>query len=134
MSGLETTIPGMKGKSTTIPFSIKLIAGLKNVGSASNRLEKRVSWYFSHEYVVTNFHKELSAKSLFQIYHKRGTMDKFIKEATFQADTLRLRLFKVAGNLVHIGRSLLLRMSSSHVYQDFFYQLLDKIQQLSWQG
>nr|WP_258956685.1 transposase [Enterococcus malodoratus] len=46
---------------------------------------------------------------------------------------MRLRLFKVAGKLVRSGRRLLLRMSSSHVYQDLFYQLLDKIQQLSWQ-
>lgn len=132
---------------------------------------------FSHECVVTNFHEELSAKTIFQIYHKRGTMENFIKEAkngfyfdktdsssflenharmmvsllaynlvnfmkticlpekeaTFQVDTLRLRLFKVAGKLVRSGRRLLLRMSSSHVYQDLFYQLLDKIQQLSWQ-
>ena len=55
------------------------------------------------------------------------------KEATFQVDPLRLRLFKVAGKLVRSGRRLLLRMSSSQVYQDLFYQLLDKIQQLSWQ-
>ncbi|MGB4945573.1 MAG: transposase [Trichococcus flocculiformis] len=55
------------------------------------------------------------------------------KEATFQVDPLRLRLFKVAGKLVRSGRRLLLRMSSSQVYQDLFYQLLDKIQQHSWQ-
>lgn len=36
---------------------------------------------FSHEYVVTNFHEEPSVKTIFQFYHKRGTMENFIKEA-----------------------------------------------------
>lgn len=97
---------------------------------------------FRHEYVVTNCSEELSARTMFQLYHNRGTMENFIKEAKngfyfdktdsssflenharmmvsllaynlinfmksiclppkeagFQVDTLRLRLFKVAGN------------------------------------
>lgn len=131
---------------------------------------------FRHEYLVTNLTQTFSAKTMFQLYHKRGTMENFIKEAkngfffdktdsssflenqarmmvsllaynlvqflktlclpakeaAFQVDTLRLRLFKVAGKLVHSGRRLFLKMSSSHVYQDLFYQLLAKIQQLCW--
>lgn len=113
---------------------------------------------------------------MFHLYHKRGTMENFIKEAkngfyldktdsssflenharmmvsllaynlvnfmkticlpakeaTFQVNTLRLRLFKVAGKLVRSGRKLFLKTSSSHVYQNLFYHLLDKIQQLCW--
>lgn len=131
---------------------------------------------FRHEYLVTNLSESLSAKTMFKLYHKRGTMENYIKEAkngfyldktdstnflenharmmisllaynlinfmkttclpakeaTFQVDTLRLRLFKVAGKLVRSGRKLFLKTSSSHVYQDLFYYLLDKIQQLSW--
>ncbi len=55
-----------------------------------------------------------------------------MKEAAFQVDTLRLRFFKVAGKLVHSGRKWFLKTISSHVYQNMFYYLLEKIQQLSW--
>ncbi len=54
------------------------------------------------------------------------------KEATLQIDTLRLHLFKVAGKLVRSSRRLLLKLSTTHVFQDSFYQLLEKIQQLCW--
>ena len=131
---------------------------------------------FRHEYLVTNFSENHSAQTMFHLYHKRGTMENFIKEAkngfyldktdsssflenharmmvsllaynlvnfikticlpakeaAFQVDTLRLRLFKVAGKLVRSGRKLFLKTSSSHVYQNLFYHLLDKIQQLCW--
>jgi hypothetical protein len=54
------------------------------------------------------------------------------KEATFQVDTLRFRLFKLAGKLVHSSRKIFLKLSTSHVYQKLFYYLLQKIQQLAW--
>lgn len=38
-------------------------------------------------------------------------------EAVFQVDTLRLRLFKVAGKLIQSGRRMFLKLSSAHVYQ-----------------
>ncbi|UJF16043.1 IS1380 family transposase [Jeotgalibaca sp. MA1X17-3] len=131
---------------------------------------------FRHEYIVTNLSENISTQMIFQLYHKRGTMENYIKEAkngfyldktdsphflenharmlvsllaynlvnfmktlclpakeaAFQVDSLRLRLFKVAGKLVRSGRKLFLKTSSSHVYQDLFYHLLDKIQQLCW--
>jgi len=131
---------------------------------------------FHHEYLITNFSENYSAKLMFKLYHKRGTMENYIKEAkngfyldktdsssflenharlmvsllaynlvnfmktvclpakeaAFQVDTLRLRLFKVAGKLVKSGRKMFLRTSSSHVFQNLFYYLLDKIQQLCW--
>lgn len=127
---------------------------------------------FRHEYLVTNFSHNHSPQVIFSIYHKRGTMENYIKEAkngfyfdktdsstflenharmmvsllaynlvnfmkticlpvkeaAFQVDTLRLRLFKVAGKLVRSGRKLFLKTSSSHVYQNLFYYLLEKIQ------
>ena len=131
---------------------------------------------FRHEYVITNLSRTHSAEMIFRLYHKRGTMENFIKEAkngfyfdktdsssflenharmlgsplaynlvnfiktlclpakeaTFQVDTLRLRLFKVAGKVTRSGRNLFLKLSSSHVYQNLFYYLMDKIQQLCW--
>ena len=41
--------------------------------------------------------------------------------ASMQVDTIRLRLFKVAGKLIRTGRRLLLKLSSYHVYQELFY-------------
>lgn len=131
---------------------------------------------FKHEYIITNCSETLSSKALFKIYHNRGRMENFIKEAkngfyfdktdspnflenharmmvsllaynlvnfmkticlskteaVLLVDTLRLRLFKVAGKLVRSSRRLFLKLSSSHVYQDLFYHLLEKIQQLCW--
>ncbi|MCA9765306.1 MAG: IS1380 family transposase [Carnobacterium sp.] len=131
---------------------------------------------FKHEYLITNCTENLSSKALFKIYHNRGRMENFIKEAkngfhfdktdspnflenharmmvsllaynlvnfmkticlppkeaVLLVDTLRLRLFKVAGKLVRSSRKLFLKLSSSHVYQDMFYHLLEKIQQLRW--
>ena len=49
-----------------------------------------------------------------------------------QVDTIRLRLFKVAGKLIRTGRRLLLKLSSHHVHQELFYQVLGNIQQLCW--
>ena len=52
--------------------------------------------------------------------------------ASMQVDTIRLRLLKVAGKLVRTGRRLLLKLSSHHVHQELFYQVLGNIQQLCW--
>lgn len=52
--------------------------------------------------------------------------------AIMQVDTIRLRLFKFAGKLIRTGRRLLLKLSSYHVYQELFYQVLGNIQQLCW--
>ncbi|EIM05006.1 transposase, partial [Planococcus antarcticus DSM 14505] len=40
------------------------------------------------------------------------------------------RLVKVASKLVKSGRSLYFKLSSSFVYQDFFWKILARIQQL----
>lgn len=52
--------------------------------------------------------------------------------ANMQVDTIRLKLFKVAGKLIRTGRRLLLKLSSYHVHQGLFYQVLGNIQQLCW--
>lgn len=54
------------------------------------------------------------------------------QHASVRVGTLRLWLFKIAGKLVRSGRKLYLKLSSSHVYQKLFYQVLAKIQQLHW--
>ena len=49
---------------------------------------------------------------------------------TMQIDTIRTRLIKVAGRLVKSGRSLYFKLSSSFVYQKFFWNVLERIQRL----
>lgn len=47
-----------------------------------------------------------------------------------QINTIRLRLFKVAGKLVSTARKMHLKLSSSHVYQAEFYAVFRRIQRI----
>ncbi|XJS10895.1 IS1380 family transposase [Aerococcaceae bacterium WGS1372] len=47
-----------------------------------------------------------------------------------QVNTIRLRLFKVAGKLVTTARQIYLKLSSSHVYQREFYAVFRQIQRI----
>ncbi|MDN6345547.1 MAG: IS1380 family transposase [Tetragenococcus koreensis] len=47
-----------------------------------------------------------------------------------QVNTIRLRLFKVAGKLVSTARRIYLKLSSSHVYQAEFYAVFRRIQRI----
>lgn len=47
-----------------------------------------------------------------------------------QINTIRLRLFKIAGKLVKTARQMYLKLSSSHVYQAEFYAVFRRIQEI----
>ncbi|MFV8240744.1 IS1380 family transposase [Aerococcus viridans] len=49
-----------------------------------------------------------------------------------QINTIRLRLFKVAGKLVNTARRMYLKLSSSHVYQAEFYAVFRRIQRIRY--
>lgn len=49
-----------------------------------------------------------------------------------QIQTIRTRLIKVASKLVKSGRSLYFKMSSSFVYERFFWDVLNRVQQLKF--
>lgn len=51
---------------------------------------------------------------------------------TLQIDTIRLRLFKVAGKLVNTARRIYMKLSSSHVYQTEFYDVFHRIQRIRY--
>lgn len=51
-------------------------------------------------------------------------------QKTMQIDTIRTRIIKVASRLVKSGRSLCFKLSSSFVYQKFFWNVLEQIQRL----
>ena len=52
------------------------------------------------------------------------------KSKGLQVDTIRFRLFKVAGKLVNTARQMYLKLSISHVYQREFYAVFRKIQRI----
>lgn len=51
-------------------------------------------------------------------------------QKTMQIETIRTRIIKVACRLVKSGRSLYFKLSSSFVYQEFFWKVLRRVQQL----
>ncbi|MDF2910770.1 MAG: family transposase [Sporolactobacillus laevolacticus] len=52
------------------------------------------------------------------------------KQKGMQIETIRTRLVKVASKLVRSGRSFYFKLSSSFVYQAFFWKVLNRIQEL----
>ncbi|MBW8349663.1 IS1380 family transposase [Bacillus sp. IITD106] len=52
------------------------------------------------------------------------------KQKTMQIETIRTRLIKVASRLVKSGRSLYFKLSSSFVYQQFFWEIMNRVQKL----
>jgi hypothetical protein len=52
------------------------------------------------------------------------------EQKNMQIETIRTRLIKVASKLVKSGRSFYFKLSSSFVYQEFFWKVLSRIQKL----
>src|SRR5699024_8257168 len=50
------------------------------------------------------------------------------KQTSMQIETIRKRILKVASKLVKSGRSFYFKLSSSFVYQKFFWEVLQRIQ------
>jgi len=53
------------------------------------------------------------------------------EQRNMQIETIRTRIIKVASKLVRSGRSLYFKLSSSFVYQEFFWKVLSRIQKLN---
>ncbi|QOY34228.1 IS1380 family transposase [Anaerobacillus isosaccharinicus] len=51
-------------------------------------------------------------------------------QKTMQIETIRTRIIKVASKLVKSGRSLYFKLASSFVYQEFFWNVLQRVQRL----
>jgi hypothetical protein len=52
------------------------------------------------------------------------------EQKNMQIETIRTRIIKVASKLVKSGRSLYFKLSSSFVYPEFFWKVLQRIQKL----
>ena len=91
------------------------------------------------------FHFDKTDSSSFDANHTRMMLSvlaynlvNFIKQLLPQSQrqlnvaTMRLWLFKIAGKVVRTGRRTYLKLSSYHVHQALFYQLLSRIQAIKW--
>lgn len=114
----------------------KIFYTYQNRGTMENFIkEAKNGFYFDKTDSSTfleNHARMMISLLAYNIVNFMRTLCLSAKEATLQIDTLRLHLFKVAGKLVRSSRRLLLKLSTTHVFQDSFYQLLEKIQQLCW--
>ncbi len=82
---------------------------------------------FSHEFIVTNL-TNLTAETAFKLYHKRGQMENYIKEAktgfffaktdssTFNANAARMMVSVLAYNIVNFLKQLALTKHDSGLY------------------
>src|SRR5699024_3062693 len=73
---------------------------------------------FRHEFIITNFSKDVSPEMIFQTYSKRGTMENYIKEAkngfyfdktdspSFIENHARMIVSLLAYNIVNFMRTL----------------------------
>ena len=80
---------------------------------------------FRHKYLITNCSEELSPRIVFQLYHNRGTMENFIKEAKngfyfdktdssfFLENHARMMVSLLAYNLVNFMKSICLPPSEA---------------------
>ncbi|SFG14048.1 IS1380 family transposase [Sporolactobacillus nakayamae] len=66
----------------------------------------------------------------FQVGFHLLCLPKTMKKKVLRMDTVRLRLVKIAGRLIHSGRYLIFRLCSHCLYQKEFWQILEQIRQL----
>jgi hypothetical protein len=103
-------------------------------GSMENYIkEAKNSFYFdktdSPNFIENHAHMMISVLAYNIVNFLRTSC--FSQEwRSLQVDTIRLRLFKVAGKLVSTARKLYLKLSSSHVYQAEFYAVFRRIQRI----
>ncbi len=82
---------------------------------------------FSHEFIIINL-TNLTAEAVFKLYHKRGRMENYIKEAkagfffdktdssTFNINAARIMVSVLAYNIVNVSRLLNNRQNKKNLY------------------
>lgn len=59
-----------------------------------------------------------------------GTPTFLREQKNMQIETIHIRLIKAASKVVQLGRSLYFKLSSSFVYREFFWKVLNQVQML----
>src|SRR5690554_5975220 len=111
-----------------------IVRAYQKRGTMENYIkEAKNGFYFdkmsSHSYLVNEVKMMLTLLA-YNLTNWLRTLCFPAGKTTMQIDTIRTRLIKVAGRLVKSGRSLYFKLSSSFVYQKFFWNVLERIQRL----
>lgn len=85
----------------------------------------------SHDFIVNEARMMLSLLA-YNFTNWLRTLSFPKKHKGIQIQTIRTRLIKVASKLVKSGRSLYFKMSSSFVYEHFFWDVLTRVQRLQF--
>lgn len=111
-----------------------IVRGYQKRGTMENYIkEAKNGFYFdkmnSHSYMVNEVKMMLTLLG-YNLTNWLRTLCFPEGQKTMQIDTIRTRIIKVASRLVKSGRSFPFKLSSSFVYQKFFWNVLGQIQKL----
>ena len=117
-----------------VGFPKEIVRAYQKRGTMENYIKEAKNGFFfdqmnSHSYVVNKV-KMMLALLAYNLTNWLRTLCFPEGQKTMQIDTIRTRIIKVASKLVKSGRSLCFKLSSSFVYQKFFWNVLDQIQRL----
>jgi len=117
-----------------IASSEAIVRAYQKRGTMENYIkEAKIGFYFdkmnSHSFLVNEV-KMMLALLAYNLTNWLRTLCFPDGQKSMQIDTIRTRLIKVASRLVKSGRSFYFKLSSSFVYQKFFWNVLDWIQKL----
>ena len=111
-----------------------IVRAYQKRGTMENYIKEAKNGFYldkmnSHSYLV-NEYKMMLALLAYNLTNWLRTLCFPEGSKTMQIDTIRTRIIKVASRLVQSGRSFCFKLSSSFVYQKFFWNVLEKIQKL----
>lgn len=117
-----------------IAFPKDIVRAYQKRGTMENYIkESKNGFYFdhmnSHSFLVNTVRMMLSLLA-YNLTNWLRTLCFPQGQKMMRIDTIRTRLIKVASKLVKSGRSFYFKLSSSFVYQKFFWNVLGQIQKL----
>lgn len=112
----------------------EIVSAYKKRGTMENYIKEAKNGFYldkmtSHSYLVNEVKMMLSLLA-YNLTNWLRTLCFPQGQKTMQIDTIRTRLIKVASKLVKSGRSLYFKLSSSFVYQKFFWNVMSQLRKL----
>lgn len=119
MTNLDTTYPEV------------IVNAYKKRGTMENYIKEAKNRFGfdkmnSHSFQVNKARMMLSLLA----YNLTNWLRTLCFEEPIQIETIRTRIIKVASKIVRSGRTVYFKMSSSFVYQQFFWSVLERVQKL----
>jgi hypothetical protein len=111
-----------------------IVRAYQKRGTMENYIkESKNGFYFdkmsSHPFLINEIKMMLSLLA-YNLTNWLRTLCFPQEQKTMQIETIRTRLIKVASKLVKSGRSFYFKLASSFVYQNFFWNVMSRIQKL----